>query len=85
MKHSGWWRCRIKGRTRVYPWHYFCVEATSQRDWRRKARLTAALFLNRMDFEIGAINCVPEQRQKVGTANGVDIFAETTFAMGGAA
>jgi hypothetical protein len=83
--YSGWWRCRIKGRTHVYPWHYLKVEAASQREWRRKARLTAAVFLNRMDFEIASINFPPENRQKVGTANGVDIFAETTFAIGGAA
>jgi hypothetical protein len=80
VKYSGWWRCRIKGRTRKYPWIYFCVSAKTKREYRRQARYAAVLHLRRVDFDFEVCH-KPQDLQKVGETDGVEFFYETTFAV----
>lgn len=50
--HEGWFRCRIKGRSRAYPWTYFKVGPLSnKREFSRQGRFLAATHLRRIDFD----------------------------------
>jgi hypothetical protein len=77
-KYQGWWRCRIKGRSRTYPWIYFEVAGPSKGAYRRQARLAAQLHLQRVDFDFE--QAYPPQTLKlIATAYGFTYFADTTF------
>lgn len=80
-KYSGWWRCRIKGRTNKYPWLYFKTECSNKRNWRRDARFVAQLHLRRVEFDFESVFCEPNTLQWIGFTDGVAIFADTTFAL----
>ncbi len=60
--HAGWFRCRLRGRTRPaeHRWVYFHVTSVGSKvELQREARYRAGLYLHRQVFDVEPVVCTP--------------------------
>lgn len=83
MIYRGWWKCRIKGLTKTYPWFYFKVGPfTNKVTFRRAANLAAVQCLEgRKVYEL-LQEYTPPTIQPVKKVGSTCFYAETCFAVG---